>query len=690
LEGETLADCAPPVTHESALTLLWLQNILAVHFTHMILGLWRPHACALLGYVVLALVFAWPLPLHLATHLTGSPDGDTGVYVWNQWVFHHEVLTHHTSPYYTDRIFSMTGRADLSLHNYTVLGNLLALPLIGLFGVVATFNLIYLFVTVLSGYAMFLLARAIKTGADFEAWLAGVMFAWSPMLVTRGAGHFSLVAAAPLPLFVLLLMRAHRHRRLRDAAWLGLIVALAFGADVYYAVYCVILAAAYATWHVASVKRRPEAGRGRQAGWWAVDVMILSVGGLVLALLITGGWVITLFQRQISIRELYTPVLALTILITFRVASRYQAIGVSTDRTALLRTALLALFAGLIAAILLSPLLSALWLRIADGRFVSPPIYWRSSPAGVDLLAFVIPNPNHPLAPAAWRVWLSGRFDGYLESVASIPLSAVLVLYLAWRRGWRAPRMWVALGLAFTLLALGPFIHIGDFNTHVPGPWALLRYVPVISLARNPARIAVLITLVLAVLFALALSFLRETRTTRTWVRWSITAIVILELLPVPRPLYSARVPAIYDRVAADPHDVRVLQLPFGVRDGTSSFGNYTARTQYFQTRHGKPLLGGVLSRISEGRVKAIRSYPILDAFIRLSEGKPLQPGAAELLVAHTPEFLARANIGYVVIDHTLVSPALVDFAIRTLDLEELGSDGQFVLYRPMSLRGRP
>src|SRR5688572_3010059 len=289
---------------------------------------WRSHAYAILGYAVLALVFSWPLPLHLATHLTGSPEGDTGVYVWNQWVFHREVLTHHTNPYSTDRIFSMTGRADLTLHNYTAFADLLALPLLTSFGIVTTFNLIYLFMAVLSGYAMFLLARAIKAGAG-EAWLAGVMFAWSPMLVTRGAGHFSLVAAAPLPLFVLLLIRAHQYRRLRDAAWLGLMVALAFAADVYYAVYCILLAAAYMAWHIVHVERRPDTGRGRQAPWSAMDVMILAVGALVMALLITGGWVFTLFGWTISIRELYTPVLALTILITLRVARRYRAIGIS-------------------------------------------------------------------------------------------------------------------------------------------------------------------------------------------------------------------------------------------------------------------------------------------------------------------------------------------------------------------------
>lgn len=91
----------------------------------------RPQTCAILAYAVLALAFAWPLPLHLATCLTGSPEGDTGVYVWNLWVFQHEILVHRASPYFSDTIFALTDRANLSLHNYTTLANLLALPLIG-------------------------------------------------------------------------------------------------------------------------------------------------------------------------------------------------------------------------------------------------------------------------------------------------------------------------------------------------------------------------------------------------------------------------------------------------------------------------------------------------------------------------------------------------------------------------------
>src|SRR5918992_1987248 len=106
---------------------------------------WRAHACALLAYAVVAVIFSWPLSRHLTTHLTGQIDGDTGVYVWNQWVFQHELLDERTLPYFTGKIFSLSSRpANLSLHNYTTFANLLALPFVRPFGVVPTFNVVYL------------------------------------------------------------------------------------------------------------------------------------------------------------------------------------------------------------------------------------------------------------------------------------------------------------------------------------------------------------------------------------------------------------------------------------------------------------------------------------------------------------------------------------------------------------------
>ena len=102
----------------------------------------------------------------------------------------------------------------------------------------------------------------------------------------------------------------------------------------------------------------------------------------------------------------------------------------------------------------------------------------------------------------------------------------------------------------------------------------------------------------------------------------TIAIALFIELWPAPRTLYSAAIPSIYQIIAADPRPVRVLQLPFGIRDGASSVGNFSARYQYYQTLHGKKLIGGYLSRISRRRVGEARSQPTLDALLTMSEGQ--------------------------------------------------------------------
>src|SRR5262245_22236333 len=121
-----------------------------------------PRLAVVTGYVLAAAAALWPLPLYLGRCLTGDPGGDTGVYVWNQWVFRHEAVLRH-NPFTTDQILSLTQRADLSQHNYTAFLDLLALPLIPLFGVVATFNVVLLSTVVLTALAAYALARRVTS-----------------------------------------------------------------------------------------------------------------------------------------------------------------------------------------------------------------------------------------------------------------------------------------------------------------------------------------------------------------------------------------------------------------------------------------------------------------------------------------------------------------------------------------------
>jgi hypothetical protein len=388
-----------------------------------------------------------------------------------------------------------------------------------------------------------------------------------------------------------------------------------------------------------------------------------------------------------SAKSLYTPMLILTALAFVRAAWHLRARPRPEARGDARRLAALTVAAGLVAAALLSPVLYAVGERITAGELASPGVLWRSSPAGIDLLALVLPNPNHPLTPDSIDRWLTSfHHEGFLESVVSVPMVVVIILAVAWRLGWRASRWWTALAVAFGALALGPFVHVAGVNTYIPGPWALLRFVPVIGLTRTPSRFSVVMMLAIAVLFAAALTWLgRRYPRHRRLMLATVGLVLVAELLPAPMTLYTAAVPRLYQRVAAAPREMRVLDLPTGIRDGTSSVGNFSARSQYYQTVHEKRLIGGYLSRVGGRSVTDIRRIDMIDALIVLSEGGQLSSDRERTLIAAGPAFVREANLGFVMVDRLRASRSLIDFATRAFQLRLVDVDGTFELYQPDS-----
>jgi hypothetical protein len=200
-----------------------------------------------------------------------------------------------------------------------------------------------------------------------------------------------------------------------------------------------------------------------------------------------------------------------------------------------------------------------------------------------------------------------------------------------------------------------------------------------------PSRFAIVALLGVAVLFAGALAAIGARWPQRRRQIGAVVGVLLLiELWPVPRPLYSAAVSPLYDRIAADPRPVRVLVLPFGVRDGVWETGNFRPRTQFNQTRHGKALIGGYLSRISETRVDRMRQdYPTLEALIKLSEPNPIGPEVKATLDARGDRLMAQGEVGYVVIDSRFIPADRAQLAIDAFKLREVERDAHLTLYVP-------
>jgi hypothetical protein len=640
----------------------------------------RCHTAALCGYVCVAVAFSWPLPLHLADALLGPVGSDVGVYVWNLWVFRHEIVEHHRLPFFTSEILSLTPAVPLTLHNYTTLANIVAFPLLPIAGTVATFNLLLVGSGVIAAHAMFVFARRL-VGDTGSAWVAGLAFGFAPFMSARAMEHFSLVQTAPLPVFALLFERLHSRPTLGVATAAGVAVACAYLCDPYYAVYC-LLAGAFAVAYSAIVIKPGLVQVRESRGRAVLDIALVCLAGLIAGMILRGGGRFDLFGLRVSMTRLYTPVLIFTVLLALRQWLVVRA-RVSWVFPAMLPPLRVLVTAGVACLVLLSPVLSSLIRAAGESQFANPRIFWRSSPAGLDLFALFVPNPLHPWFGRFFADGARQMPGGFVENIGSIPwvLIGVLVAAVGFART-RLPAYWLAFTAFFGVLALGPFVHIGGQMTYVPTPWALLRYVPVLGAARMPSRMVALVMLGVAVLLAFALRDLRR------WVRRPgvvttiVTGALLFEMLPAPRTLHSAAVPSVNRIIAADPRAVRVMNLPFGMRDGLSSHGNTTAASQFNQTVHEKPLIGGYISRLPRRDVAEYRRISVTRALLELSEGRTLPEWQRQEVIGRTHEVMPRLNIGYVVVNTDLASEDLVSFAVAAFDLTRVASDGPYVLYR--------
>lgn len=648
---------------------------------------WRQHVLVFAAYVVLMLVQSWPLPLKLSTHLTGTPAGDAGVYVWNIWVFSHEIVETRTTPLSTAEILPLgdpTGvePTDLSLHNYTIATDLLAVPLIGWLGVVRTFNILFFFNGALAAFGVYLLVRHL-THRGPESFLAGLMFGWSAFLMTRGLGHFSLHQAAPLPIFMLMLYRAWDSQKMRDAILAGAVLAWASFSDPYYAIYCLMLGGVFLGSRLLDVHIARRKRESLAAARNLLNVVIVAGVALVIGVKVVGQGSLDVGPLHVSMHSLNTPILVLSLLLAARLAvsANFQitAIPIPTRRFVIQAT----LVCGVVAAMLMSPTLLAMGRRAVAGDITSVPVLWRSSAPGIDLLALLLPNPNHPLAPAQWFDWLTAGPGGYLDQVASLSWVGLAILFAAWRwAGFRPPRLWLLITIGFATLALGPFIQIARINTLIPTPWTLLRYVPIIGSARMPPRFMAVVTLGFAVLLGYALVALTARFPARRRLILSAAGVLLAaELIAAPRPLYSATVPSVYNVIAADPRPIRVLELPTGIRDGLSSIGDFDAGAQFRQTFHGKGLIGGYLSRVAPSIKSRYRRLPVTSALIDVSEGQKLTGGQIDRAIAGADDFVRATHLGYVVMDTARVSSDLRDFATALLGLKKIAESDGYELY---------
>ncbi|MEP7198363.1 MAG: hypothetical protein ABI874_00985, partial [Chloroflexota bacterium] len=246
-------------------------------------------------------------------------------------------------------------------------------------------------------------------------------------------------------------------------------------------------------------------------------------------------------------------------------------------------------------------------LREASSAAYLRPPYDETVMLSADLLAFVTPSEFHPW----WGEAARAVADQFTSSASERTVFAgFTVLALAAVGAWRArPRssLWVLNLSAFFLLSLGPYLHIlGQVVAPIPLPYAwLYALVPLVRITRSVSRFDVMVMLALAVLAALGLAALRH----RPRLVALCAALIAVEFLAVPYPMWRLDVPPFYEQLRREAGDFAVLELPI----------NWDRPDPLvYQTVHAHPLVTAYTSRSNP--LSIVERTPILD------ELRTLQP----------------------------------------------------------------
>jgi hypothetical protein len=671
------------------------------------------HIAAAGAFATMAVVWSFPLVRHLPTHLPGAGPGDNIDFLWNFW-WMRTALASGLNFFRTTYLFVPAG-ADLTLHTHTALPALLGATVLGGLPVVAAQNLTILMALFLNGFCAYLLAWRI-TRDHGAAMIGGIVFGGSPYIAAHLNGHFNLITAWTIPLFAIAASEAVRGSTARWAVLSGLLLGATAYVDYYYVVYefalalCLVALAAH-EWSIASSGPSPRSRRLTKV----VGVLILVDVAVIAAIAVTGGFDARIGPMRISAHGIFNELQAFWILVALSLwlwlRPRVDARRTRTS-TPLRPARAVSIMTGVF-LVVAAPLVwngVGLFLR---GQYVTPRYFWRSAPTGIDLATLVLGNPFHAIwGDLVQRLYRTLGID-VIESTGWPGIAPIVLAAWALRRRagrtsshgpWARPvtsstvtgssvsagddpsspmvRQWAVIGLVFFVWALGPHLMVFGINTGMILPQALLHYVPIISNARIPGRAIVVAYLALAVVGAVAAAEWRQGSRHGLLVLAGASLVLAADYLPAPFPLTTLDHPGIYETLRDRRERGSVCELPLGIRDGFGEHGSFDDRVLFYQTIHGRRLVGGFVARLPQAVTTAYEDDPLLSGLLRLSEregavGAARQPPDRQLAA----ERLREIGIAFVVLNRRTASPSLAGYVERVLPLTRIAEDGERSLY---------
>jgi len=198
-------------------------------------------------YVILTVAMTYPLVFHMGDSIMWT-SADAWHTLWNMWWVKQSVTTG-SNLYLSNIILYPTG-VPVIFQPFSFINSIPSIPLQELFGLIITYNLFVLQSYILSGVNMFFLGKYL-TGKRTPAFLAGLVFMFSPQHEAQSFSHLNLMTQQWLPIYALFLIKTVREPRMRNAIYAAVALFANAMSDLHYLWFSLVLTAvvlAYALW----------------------------------------------------------------------------------------------------------------------------------------------------------------------------------------------------------------------------------------------------------------------------------------------------------------------------------------------------------------------------------------------------------------------------------------------------------
>ncbi len=212
---------------------------------------------ALCLYVILTIIFTWPLATNFSTFVNGNSFD-----VFHELWYLHLGSTSPTGPFF---VFS-------SMMSYFPTGTPLYFQVLSpfntlnfawlapLFGEVVAYNVLYMFTFFFAGFTTYVFVKYL-TKNNYAAFLAGLAFAFAPIHTGQGFDHLNIMSAEFIPLFAFFMVKMARERNSWNSVYTGAAMVLNAMCDLHMFLLC---GAMFVVYHIYTflTQRKLMANRG--------------------------------------------------------------------------------------------------------------------------------------------------------------------------------------------------------------------------------------------------------------------------------------------------------------------------------------------------------------------------------------------------------------------------------------------